>query len=181
MNLKSDSVSVTAYALSLAAVMMFSAAGCGEPAAEPAGTAGNKAPSQEVHAHPSEGPHHGDLVELGNEEFHVEVVHGDAGKVSAYILDSTAKAAVPVDSPDLTINISHDGHAEQFKLLPEKETADPDGKSSRFSLTDKELAGDLDNHDATAKVVVTIQGKQYTGNIAHAHADDHGHEADHKH
>ncbi|HQZ69109.1 MAG TPA: hypothetical protein PLY87_28675, partial [Planctomycetaceae bacterium] len=58
------------------------------------------------HAHPSEGPHHGDLVELGNEEFHAEVVHGEAGSVTVYILDSAAKVAVPIDATELTINVS---------------------------------------------------------------------------
>jgi len=58
------------------------------------------------HAHPGEGPHHGDLVELGNEEYHAEVVHGEGGSVSVYILDSAAKSAVPIDATELTINIT---------------------------------------------------------------------------
>ena len=29
------------------------------------------------HAHPSEGPHHGDLIELGNEEYHAEILHDE--------------------------------------------------------------------------------------------------------
>jgi hypothetical protein len=61
------------------------------------------------HAHPNEGPHHGDLVELGNEEYHAEVVHGEAGSVTVYILDSAAKVAVPIEAAELMINISHDG------------------------------------------------------------------------
>lgn len=52
---------------------------------------------------------HGDLVELGNEEFHAEVVHGEAGSVTVYILDSAAKVTVPIDATELTINVSHDG------------------------------------------------------------------------
>ena len=127
------------------------------------------------HAHPSEGPHHGDLVELGNEEFHAEVVHGEGGSVSVYILDSGAKAAVPVDATELTINITHDGNAEQFKLPADRDTADPDGKSSRFSLADEKLATDLDSHNAAAKLVVMINGKSYSGRIEHAHDADHKH------
>ncbi|MCE2751496.1 MAG: hypothetical protein LW720_06355 [Pirellula sp.] len=38
----------------------------------------------EIHAHPSEGPHHGSLVELGKEEFHAELVH-DSKSVTIYI------------------------------------------------------------------------------------------------
>jgi len=133
------------------------------------------------HAHLSEGPHHGDLVELGNEEFHAEVVHGEGGRVSVYILDSSAKAAVPIDATELTINITHDGNAEQFKLPADRDAADPEGKSSRFSLKDEELASDLDSHDAAAKLVVMINGKSYSGKIAHDHDAEHKHDDGHKH
>ena len=51
----------------------------------------------DVHAHPSEGPHHGTLVELGNEEFHAEVVHDDKS-VTVYVLDAGATKAVPIDA-----------------------------------------------------------------------------------
>lgn len=127
------------------------------------------------HAHPSEGPHHGDLVELGNEEFHAEVVHGEGGSVSVYVLDSAAKVSVPIDATELTINITHDGNAEQFKLPADRDAADPEGKSSRFSLKDEGLAKDLDSHDASARLVVMINGKSYSGKIAHAHDADHEH------
>lgn len=137
--------------------------------------------SHEGHDHPSEGPHHGDLVELGNEEFHAEVVHGEAGSVTVYILDSAAKVAVPIDATELTINVSHDGKAEQFKLAAEREDSDPEGKSSRFTIKDEELASDLDSHDATAKLVVSINGKSYSGKIEHQHEGEHAHDDGHKH
>ncbi len=127
------------------------------------------------HAHASEGPHHGSLVELGNEEFHAEVVHGESGRVSVYILDSAAQTTVPIDATELTINITHDGKAEQFKLPAERDATDPEGKSSQFSLKDEELAKDLDSHDASARLVVMINGKSYSGKIAHAHDADHKH------
>jgi len=137
--------------------------------------------SHEEHAHPSEGPHHGDLVELGNEEYHAEVVHGEAGSVTVYILDSAAKVAVPIEAAELTINISHDGNAEQFKLAAESAATDPEGKSSRFSIKDEELAKDLDDHDATAKLVVMIDGKSFSGQIQHKHEGEHKHDDEHKH
>ena len=133
------------------------------------------------HAHPTEGPHHGDLVELGNEEYHAEVVHGEAGSVTVYILDSAAKVAVPIEAAELMINISHDGKAEQFKLPAEREANDPEGKSSRFSVKDEELASDLDSHDAAAKLVVMIDGKSFSGKIEHQHEGEHKHDDGHKH
>ena len=45
------------------------------------------------HAHPSEGPHHGSLIELGNEDYHGELVHDHAtGSVTIYLLDSARRA-----------------------------------------------------------------------------------------
>ena len=91
------------------------------------------------------------------------------------------KAAVPIDATELTINITHDGNAEQFKLPADRDASDPEGKSSHFSLKDEELASDLDNHDAAAKLVVMIDGKSYSGKIEHDHEADHKHDDRHKH
>ncbi|MCA9010090.1 MAG: hypothetical protein KDB01_10110 [Planctomycetaceae bacterium] len=175
--------------LPMTGVAMFWLAGCAESGSNPSQGTNNAttltdAPQESdahaEHAHPSEGPHHGDLVELGNEEFHAEVVHAEGGVVSVYILDSVAKAAVPIDATELTINIAHDGHAEQFKLPADRDASDPDSKSSRFSLKDEELASDLDSHDATARLVVTISGKSYSGKIAHSHGAEHNHDEAYK-
>ncbi len=164
---------------------LISASGCSESGTTGSGNTISELPPEagghEEHAHPSEGPHHGDLVELGNEDYHAEVVHGEVGSVTVYILDSTAKAEVPIDAIELMINVLHDGKAEQFKLVAERQETDPEGKSSRFSLKDEELAGDLDATDATAKLVVTIDGKSYSGKIEHHHEGEHKHDDAHKH
>lgn len=154
------------------------ASNSGAPAPSPSPSQVSEEGHDHEHAHPTEGPHHGDLVELGNEEFHAEVVHGDGGEVTVYILDSGASKAVPIDATELTINLSHEGEAEQFKLPAAPDATDGEGKSSRFTLKDEHLAEDLDAKGAVAKLVVTINSKQYTGKIEHAH----GHEGhDHKH
>jgi hypothetical protein len=89
--------------------------------------------------------------------------------------------AVPIEAAELMINISHDGEAEQFKLPAEREATDPEGKSSRFSVKDEELASDLDSHDAAAKLVVMIDGKSFSGKIEHQHEGEHKHDDGHKH
>lgn len=129
----------------------------------------------EIHAHPSEGPHHGTLIELGKEEFHAELVHDDKS-VTIYILDSAAKLAVPIEASEIVVNLLHDGKPEQFKLAAVADAGDPSGKSSRFVSNDAELAGHIDDESAKPKLSVTINGKGYRGVIAHDHA---GH--DHKH
>jgi hypothetical protein len=177
--------------LQVARLTVLFLAGCNDTGSGPATGGGTSAvvtdgPSDigaaaHEHAHPSEGPHHGDLVELGSEQFHAEVVQGEGGSVSVYILDSAATTAVPIDAPELTINITHDGKAEQFKLPADRDNADPEGKSSRFSLKDEELATDLDSHDAAARLVVMINGTSYSGKIAHNHDGEHTHDDRHKH
>ena len=169
------------------ALLAFQATGCGpkltttesSPAAS-AETITMDAPppmTVEVHSHPSEGPHHGSLVELGNEEFHAEVVHDDKS-VTIYVLDSGATKAVPIDSKEIMINLLHDGMPEQFKLAAEPDTDDPSGTASRFTLVDAELAGHMDDEEAAPKLVLTINGTPYRGEIKHDH-DHEGH--DHAH
>lgn len=132
-------------------------------------------PSMEgVHSHPSEGPHHGSLIELGNEEYHAEIVH-DAESVSVYILDAAATTVVPIDSTELMINLTHDGTPEQFKLTAAPEQGDPNGKSSHFMLKDAELVSHLDDEASAAKLVVTINGTPYRADITHNHDHD-GHD-----
>ncbi len=143
-------------------------AGCGGAPSAP--------PVADVHDHPTEGPHHGELVELGNEEYHAEIVHS-AGAVSVFILDGSASSPVAIEATEVTINLSHDGQAEQFKLPASAEPGDAAGKSSRFTLSDPELASDLDTEGTAAKLVVSINGKSYTGKLQHEHTDGgHDHE-----
>ncbi len=132
--------------------------------------------SEDVHDHPSEGPHHGTLIELGNEEFHAEVVH-DEKSVTIYVLDSAAAKSVPIDEKEITINLTHDGKPEQFKLAASPDEGDAEGKSSRFTITDAELVGHIDSESASPKLMLTINGTPYRGEIHHDHShDDHAHE-----
>lgn len=156
------------------------AVGCG-PKSETASTDAGSGPivmdgmppaTVDVHAHPSEGPHHGSLIELGNEEYHVELVHDDKS-VTVYILDAAAKVAVAIDAADVTINLLHDGKPEQFKLIASTDSGDPKGKSSRFTLADAELAGHIDDETAKPKLMLTIDGTPYRGEIKHDHDHDH--------
>ena len=152
--------------------------GCNSQPANPAnGAQGAKENDQQikadVHAHASEGPHHGVLVELGKEEYHVEVTH-DATSVTLYVLDSSAKQPVPIDASQVTINVLHDGAPEQFVLPASPDAADPAGSSSRFTLNDAELVGHLDDVSSAPKLSLTIAGTPYRGEIKHAH-DGHDH------
>jgi hypothetical protein len=124
----------------------------------------------DAHDHGHEGPHGGHLVELGNEDYHAEVVHDDKnGTVSVYVLDGTAKNPVAIDAADVNINVTHEDGAEQFKLVAAPDASDPQGKSSCFRSRDANLAADLDSHGHQAHLVLSIDGKQYRGTIEHHH------------
>ena len=152
------------------------------------------------HSHSSEGPHGGDLIELGNDKYHAELVHphdhGDDShatgqardhahaSVEVYILDGSAKNVVPIEAAEITLNLSHDGKPEQFKLGARPSRKDPEGKSSRFASDDKELMEHM--HEAkhvTGTLVLQINGKSYRGELSHKHHNHaHGHShGDHSH
>jgi hypothetical protein len=131
------------------------------------------------HEHATEGPHGGSLIELGNEEYHAELVHDDAaGAVTIYVLDSSAKASVPIDAADVTINLKHEGRGEQFKLAASPDPSDPAGKASRFVSTEAELAADLDHEGAEPQLVMTVNGKPYRAAIEHHHGHEEHDDAD---
>jgi hypothetical protein len=128
-----------------------------------------KAPPPHEHEH---GPHGGHLVELGEEEYHAEVVFdAKTAGLTIYILDSTAKKAAPIDAKDVSLKLAIDGKNEPFKLPAVPDTGDPKGKSSRF-----ELAGNADvkahikdEEDLKGAVSVMIGDKSYSGDIKHEH------------
>ena len=159
------------------AVMVMIVAGCSNESSTDPESAGppNTMDDHAGHAHPTEGPHHGDLIELGNEEYHAEILHDeDAGTVTIYVLDGAATKQVPIDATEVTINAKHDGKPEQFKLTASPDANDPPGKSSRFVSNDEELAHHLDEDGAEPRLVLTINGKSYRGVITHDH-DHEGH------
>lgn len=134
---------------------------------------------QYVHAHPSEGPHGGDLIELGNEEYHAELLDQDG--ITIYILDAFATQTTAIEAVDITINLSHDGTPAQFKLTAAPTEDDPDGRSSRFTSADKELVEHLhEEENVEGTLVLQINGKSYRGKLTHEHEGGHGH-AGHAH
>lgn len=174
----------TSLGLVFASALGLCAAGCqpaAPPPAAPSGTVTTPPPGSEAghaeHAHATEGPHHGPLIELGNEEFHAEVVHDDAtGAVTIYLLDSHAEKAVTTTATEAVINLKHGDTPEQFKLVAQPEEGNPAGQTSRFTLTDKELVEHLHEAAAGAKLNITISDTPYSGAIPAEDHAEHGHE-----
>ena len=155
------------------AVASLGFVGCG-------GMKSGAGPKEEHHAkdghdhHPTEGPHKGHLIELGKEEFHAELTHEEESKtVKVYILDGEAKAAVPIDATDVTINVVTDGKPQQVKLPAAPQSGDPAGKSSAFAVIHAELLEAVEKPKTKGRLNVTVKGKPYVGEITDL--DDHDH------
>lgn len=160
------------------ALLALNAIPVSQATAEDKKPAAKKPASKEEHghAHASQGPHQGALIELGEEEYHGEIVVDEkAHVVTIYVLDSHAKDAVPIEATEVVINLKHGDKPEQFKLKAAPQKTDPKGKSSRFSLKDVELTHDLDH--AQSQLRIKIAGKSYVGKIV---LEDHDHAHDHK-
>jgi len=167
-------VSFAMSILFLVAIVGF--IGCGS-----AGSGGATADADHEHAHSHEGVHGGHIIELGDENYHAELVHDDAThKVGVYLLDGTAKAAAPIDAPSITINCCGVGdNPNQYTLVPTPQPADPAGQASYFELVSEELVDGLDAEGGVARLNIIIAGKPFVGEIdLHGHEHDHGH--DHK-
>lgn len=127
-----------------------------------------------AHAHPEKGPNGGPLLELGDEEYHAEVLLDEkAGTFAIVLLDSAAKTTVPVESKELVLNLKHGGKPVQFKLAAAPLKTDPMGQSSCFKLKSKELVHDLHHKDHGARLAVKIKGKSYSAKVDLAHDHDH--------
>ena len=121
------------------------------------------------------GPHGGHVIELGrSHEFHAELVENEEARtVSVYILGKDMQE-LAIDRPTINLSLIVEGKPQSFAL----QAADPaDGKASRFDATDSEAFAALHEHEATGKLLVSIDGKSYSGAIEH-----HDHEGeDHDH
>lgn len=126
-------------------------------------------------AHPAHGPHSGELLEIGNEEFHAEVVVDETKKLFAiYVLDAQAKSYVALDAPFLAVNMKLANKPVQFKLKAVPQTTDKAGYSSCFQLTSPELMNGLHANGSDPKLTLKIGKKSYVVKIVHDH-DHAGH------
>jgi hypothetical protein len=130
-----------------------------------------------AHAHPSEGPHHGSLIELGKEDYHAELVHDEkTDTVTIYILDGAAAKAVPIPARQVTLNLRVTGKPQQFTLPAARQEGDPEGSASAFTAASKPLGQALHAHGATGRLNVEIKGKVFVGKVGgHTHPHPHDH------
>ena len=183
-------ISLTSFAL--AAFVLSGCTDSPEPGPASSSSTATEVDSHAGHSHPTEGPHGGDLIELGNEEYHAELLHPhdhdddadaretdgdhDHAGIMVYILDGSARNVISIEAAEITLNVSHDGKPEQFKLGATPSADDPEGKSSRFASADKDLLEHF--HEAEhveGTLVLQISGKSYRGKLTHKHEHGHAH------
>jgi hypothetical protein len=134
------------------------------------------APPAAGHAHPEKGPHGGPLLEVGDEEYHIEVLLDEKTNVlTLYVLDAAAKAMVPTDAKEALINLKHGGKPEQFKLPAVALKTDPTGQASCFQLKSAALVHNLHHKNHEARLALKIKGKSYSAKFDLQHDHDHKH------
>ena len=154
----------------MALVAMFGMGGVSAGAAQPKAQKGGPA-----HAHPTEGPHHGSLIELGREDYHAELVHDDAtNTVTVYVLDGAAKDAVPIQAKQLTLNLLVGGKPQQYQLAARPQSTDPEGMCSAFACTSEPMCKAIDAKGTTGRLNVEVSGKVFVGKLG-GHAHHHAH------
>lgn len=134
-----------------------------------------KAPAvHDDHGHGEKGPHGGSIVELGEEEFHAEIVlDHDAHALRVFVLGKDAKTAEPTSATEVIVAIEGKD-AVTLKAAPQE--GDGEGKSSRFELVDEKLVDAiLDAKFLHGDLRIAIGDKPYSGHID-MHLDDVQHE-----
>lgn len=128
------------------------------------------------HDHAAHGPHEGELLEVGKEEFHVELIVDEAKKqMVIFLLDKEVKTYVAIDTPFVAVNLLVNGKPAQVKLKPIPQETDQKGFASSFGITSPELIDALHAPKAEAKLALKIGKKAYSVPIVHAH-DHAGHD-----
>lgn len=134
--------------------------------------------------HGAHGPNGGEIVEVGNEEFHAEVVvDEETHRIDVYILGSDAATAKPIDATEVSVSFKHGDEVEEFKLAAAALDGEPEGQSSKFTLTDEELFEELHEHSEGATLTFMSGGEELSGMVTHSHdhGHSHGHDDEHAH
>jgi hypothetical protein len=128
------------------------------------------------HGHGAEGPHHGTLVELGEHEYHGElVVEAKTHTLKLYLLGPDAKTDATTAATEATLKLE-DGPTLTLK----PSAGQPEGMASLFEVTDEKAVHEIvDMAFIHGDLAIKIGEKEYKTFVdAHFHADhDHVEEA----
>jgi hypothetical protein len=116
------------------------------------------------HAH---GPHGGEIIEIGDEEYHAEYLKNEDGAVTVYVLDASMKNEVPIAAEEIAIDTKVGETATTFKLAAVDRSEGDEPKTAKFEVIDKGLTGVLSSlsDGVTATLKLEINGKPYEAKI----------------
>lgn len=181
-------ITIVSLCLTALAALSLSLVGCGSASTEtPSEKTGGTSPplaseadhgDDAAHAHPTEGPHGGHLIELGNEEYHAELLHDEnTHTVTIHLLDGAGKEPVAAPLEEVTLQLFQDGQFVKYALKAVQRQGGTADTASQFDIVDEALCDALCHEDdVRGRLQLTIDGKPYTGEIEHSSHDDHGHE-----
>ncbi|MFG0336236.1 MAG: hypothetical protein ACF8TS_22995 [Maioricimonas sp. JB049] len=146
----------------------------------------NTAPADDHHHHHHDlGPNGGHLVELGDEQYHAEVVLDASERIlTVYLLGPDAKSPAPIAAEELTFNLDAGDKPQTITLVAIPVEADGENMASRFvSEADALPESVQDAEDLHGSVAVMIDGTSLTGKVSHDHHghDHHEHGDEHDH
>ena len=134
------------------------------------------------HQHAAEGPHGGQLIELGDGEYRAELVHNKAAnKLTVHLLDAEAKKPAASNQAEVVLQIFNDGQFVDYTIAAVPGD-DAKAGASQFATVNKKLSDVLLGADEVrGRLKVTIKGKPLSGTIeshGHKHGDHDGDDHD---
>ena len=165
----------TSLVMLLTAGISFALTGCENGGGYKKADEVKKAAPAPKHDHGDTGPHGGGIIELGDDEYHAElVVNDEAHLLTLYILQKDAKTPEPVAATELVLT-PEGKDAVSLKATPQKD--DPEGKSSKFEVTDEALVHGLKEAGFVhGEVRVTVRDTPFIGHIDYHLDGDHDHD-----
>jgi hypothetical protein len=143
--------------LALALLASFALAACGEKAKE--------GPAKGADDHHHDAPHKGEVLELGNEEGHLEMMHDhDGGNLGVYVFGASFEKPLHVPMPVVTILVN----GAEVKMPLTAVDPKPDGTAHHWKGQHDGLKTDPWN----GRIEVVIDGKSHRSPLegeAHSH------------
>jgi len=166
------------FVASLAIGLACGAVGCNNSSEYKSASEVKKAAPLPDHDHGAKGPHGGGIIELGEEEYHAElVIDHDSHAVVLYVLGKDAKTPELVSATEVTV--TPEGK-DSLTLKATPQAGEAEGKTSKFELVDDAVVHALmDAGFVHGTLRISIGDKPYNGKIDY-HLDEAGHD-DHDH
>lgn len=131
---------------------------------------GGTVSSVESHAH-EPGAHAGNIVPIGKDAYHAEVVFEQGGLLKLYTLGNDESKVLDVEQQSITAYVRTNGavESEAFLLEAKPQDGDAEGKTSLFlgKLPDSALGGDV----SIVIPAIRIKGERYRVSFASAPKD----------